>query len=269
MQAKAFNPQIFLEALCVSIFAVLMLYLVISGKYLAYVTPRMEPYLYFAAGVMLIWAGAGLTRLFRPQHRTRTAHCLVLAVPILLLLLPHAPVSYSNLATGYLSGSPLGGLSGTSAQSGPADTGTAAGGAPAASVPQNDGGTAALTGLDAENKTIAVSNEQFTAWLSEIFIDPQKYEGYNISLTGFVFKDAETMTDTEFVPARLMMSCCVADLTPCGIICEYDKAPELETDSWVMVEGTLKIGQYQGEDEPQVLVTKVSPAEEVEGYVYP
>ncbi len=44
MRAKAFNPQIFLEFLCYSVFAGLMLYLAGSGKYLSYVTPRMAPF---------------------------------------------------------------------------------------------------------------------------------------------------------------------------------------------------------------------------------
>lgn len=70
-----------------------------------------------------------------------------------------------------------------------------------------------------------------------------------------------------------MMSCCVADLSPAGITCEYDKAPELEAGSWVTVEGTLQVGQYeyngQQYKEPQITVTKITPAEEVKDYIYP
>lgn len=75
------------------------------------------------------------------------------------------------------------------------------------------------------------------------------------------------------MPARLLMTCCVADLTPAGLICKYDKASGLEADSWVTVEGTLFIGQYEYEgkkyDDPQIHVTKITPAEAVDGYVYP
>ncbi|MDR2606439.1 MAG: DUF1980 domain-containing protein, partial [Oscillospiraceae bacterium] len=100
-QPKAFNPQIFLEFLCYSIFGNLMLYLVRSGAYLSYVTPRMKPYLYFTAIIMLIWACIGLSRLFRPQHKVRSNHCFVLAIPILLLLLPHSPISLADISGSY------------------------------------------------------------------------------------------------------------------------------------------------------------------------
>jgi putative membrane protein len=70
-----------------------------------------------------------------------------------------------------------------------------------------------------------------------------------------------------------MMTCCVADLSLTGVVCKYDRASQLEQESWVTVEGTLFIGEYEFDgqkyNEPQIEVTKVVPAEAVEGYVYP
>lgn len=293
-QAKAFNPQVFLEFLCYSVFAGLMLYLVSSGKYLTYVTPRMKPYLYFTAIVMGIWALAALGRLFRPQHRVRSMHCFMLALPILLLLLPHTPLSASELAGNYISWNVFPSQSGKSSYGSPqkqspsgdygynatADIpaedpsggGNAPGDDPSATAPPENGYTAYLNGLDAVNKKITVSNDDFGLWLSEIYFNMEKYEGYTIVITGFVFKDPEIFKEDEFVPARLMMSCCVADLSPVGLRCKYDKASELKAESWVTVEGNLFMGQYEYEgtnyDDPQIAVTKTTPAEAVEDYVY-
>ncbi|SDG30050.1 hypothetical protein [Desulfosporosinus hippei] len=54
------------------------------------------------------------------------------------------------------------------------------------------------------------------------------------------------------------------------MICNYAKAAELKTDSWVTVEGTLFIGKHiynnVAYDDPQISVTKITPAEEVKGY---
>jgi len=313
MQAKAFNPQIFLEFLCYSVFGGLVLYLVRSGKYLSYVTPRMEPYLYFTAIVMGIWALAGLGRLFRPQHRVRSAHCFVLAIPILLLLLPHSPLRTSDLSGNYIiggnafSGQSLYGAPQKQAPSGdsgfnaatgiptkdPAESSTEPADDPSATTPPEDSISdsidttfpdaqtngpedeylADLPGLDVPNKKITVSNDDFGLWFSEIYRNMEKYEGYTVVMTGFVFKDPEILKENEFVPARPMMSCCVADLAPAGLLCIYDKASELKAESWVTVEGTLFIGQYEYDgvkyDDPQLTVTKITPAEEVEGYVYP
>ncbi|KPU43864.1 hypothetical protein OXPF_25690 [Oxobacter pfennigii] len=314
MQAKAFNPQVFLEFLCYCLFGGLMLHLVNSRKYLSYVTPRMEPYLYFTAIVMLIWACVGLFRLFRPQHIVRSTHCFVLAVPILLLLLPHSPLSSSELSGSYTGGNTFSNRAGQSskvlpqnqAPSGNLSLGATAvipaedpaGSSPDApssiggiDMPSEDTGSAGaaipdtqagvpdevysadLPGLDAENRKITVSNDDFGVWLSEIYINMERYEGYTVVMTGFVFKDPNILNDDEFVPARLTMSCCVADLAPAGLLCKYDKASELKKDSWITVEGTLFIGQYEFDgqkyDDPQINVTKITPAEAVEGYVYP
>jgi putative membrane protein len=300
MRAKAFNPQIFLEFLCYSVFAGLMLYLAGSGKYLSYVTPRMAPYLYFTAIVMGIWAFAALGRLFRPQHKVRSAHCFVLVIPILLFLLPHNPMSASNLSGSYVGGSAFSASTGQSsygsssqqypsedsglnaATSMPAEdpmkSGTDTTGGDSGmidgqtGVPEDEYSTG-LPGLDVTNKKITVSNDDFGMWFSEIYLNMQIYEGYTVVMTGFVFKDSDFLKEDEFVPARLMMTCCVADLAPAGLLCKYDKVSELETDSWVTVEGTLFIGEYeyngQVYDDPQISVTKITPAEEVEGYVYP
>lgn len=324
MRMKAFNAQVFLEFLCYSVFAALILHLADSGKYLNYVTPRMKPYLYFTAAIMLIWVCLGLKRLFRPQHKIRSVHCLVLAVPILLLVLPHSPISASDLSSGYSGGNVLSGLSGKNPYSvtgsapktqvpsdswpeaGPSDDQPAdiagpdipeevpaADGLPESSgtadspdatasdsqdgnVPdssdntQGDDSILKEYGLKTENNMITIGDDEFYPWLAEIYTNMEKYDGYKIKVKGFVFKDAETMKANEFVPARLLMSCCVADLVPCGIICEYDKAPELKEDTWITVEGIIRISEYEGQPEPQIMVTKISPAEKPEQeYIYP
>ncbi|MDR1615662.1 MAG: TIGR03943 family protein [Syntrophomonadaceae bacterium] len=290
-QARAFNPQVFWEFLCYSVFAALIFYLVSSGKYLFYVTPRMEPYLYFTAILMGIWALAGLGRLFRPQYKVRFAHCFVLIVPILLLSIPHAPVSSANFSGqnyfGASSQQTIFGGSGFDNGSGnPQNKSIAESGLPPedagsegsvvfddqSAMPEGEYDTY-LPGFNATRKKITVSNNDFGIWSSEIYTNMKKYEGYAIAMTGFVFKDPEILMDDEFVIARLMMSCCVADLSPTGLLCKYDQSSGLKTESWVNIEGTLFIGQYEYEgqryEDPQILVTSITPAEEVKGYVYP
>lgn len=314
MQARAFNPQIFLEFFCYCFFGGLMFHLVRSGKHLSYVTPRMEPYLYFTAIIMLIWACTSLFRLFRPQHKVRSAHCFVLAIPVLLLLLPHRPLSTSDFSGNYVGGNTFSsqtGQYGTPPKQAPSsnsgingsisapteepttsntDPSSAIGNdlpsevrAPTESIDSaipntqgdvpNENYSTNLPGLDVVNKKITVSNDDFGMWLSEIYMDMEKYEGYTVVMTGFVFKDPEILKEDEFVPARLMMSCCVADLAPAGLLCKYDKVSELPKDAWVTIEGTLFIGKYEyGDtsfDDPQINVTIITPADAVEGYVYP
>lgn len=285
MSAKLFNPQVFLEFLCYSVFSGLIFFLVKSGKYLSYVAPRMEPYLYFLSIVMGIWALMALGRLFRPQHKIRSAHCFILVIPILLLLLPHKPLSASDFSGNYASGNALPGPSDNSSyvtqnSQTPSDNSnlttednTDSPEGSAQTEPSEDEYYTNLPGLDTSNKKITISNDDFGLWYYELYANIKKYDGYTIIMTGFVFKDPSILAENEFVPARLIMSCCVADLTPGGIVCRYDKIPELNQGDWVTVEGSLFIGKYEYNgttfDEPQVNVTKITPAQEVKGYVYP
>ena len=63
----------------------------------------------------------------------------------------------------------------------------------------------------------------FTPGLRELSSKPERFEGYTITMTGFVYHDSKFMSDNEFIPARLVMSCCVAAIValPGGIICKY------------------------------------------------
>lgn len=304
MRAKQLNLQVLLESMCCAFFGAMLVYLTESGRYLSYVTPRMKPYLYFAAAVMLLWTGVGLFRVFQPRHKVRAAHCFVLAIPMLLLVLPHDILDASNLAGNYLAGNTF---QGQTVQSG-APGAQIASAAPAAgngessrgldsaseigqsdrqadAVPQTEQTepgsealirqetTADTPGLDEANKNIVISNDHFSMWLTKLYMEMERYEGYTVTVTGFVYNDPALFKEDEFVAARLMMSCCVADLAPAGLMCKYNNASELQQDTWVTVEGVLLIGQYeyggQVYDDPQLQVTKITPAQTVEGYVYP
>ena len=56
------DKQALVECICYLLFAFALLYLVLSGRYLQYVTPRMKPYLLFAAVVLLVWARTAIDR---------------------------------------------------------------------------------------------------------------------------------------------------------------------------------------------------------------
>ncbi len=73
----------------------------------------------------------------------------------------------------------------------------------------------------------------------ELSSKPERFEGYTITMTGFVYHDSKFMSDNEFIPARLVMSCCVADVVPGGIICKYDKSDQLQNDAWITVTGKI------------------------------
>lgn len=320
MRGKKINPQALIEILCYLIFSFIIIYFVISNKYLSYVTPRMKPYLIFTSVVMAIWAFRGFRRLYIPQHILRTAHCYVLLLPILLLLIPHKTIGVSDLKTGYVNRSNINNAITTrpdyNSNNGLNDLSKNVIGEqntikeqntienkniidePNTIIDQNkikdqnivvgqntveDQNTIVdqnnlkemnnvrnLSGLDADNKKIVISDEEFYQWLTEIFTNMNQYVGYRVAIKGFVFKDDPELKDNEFLASRFMMSCCTADLVPCGIVCQYEQLSALKADTWITVEGIIHIGEYLGEDEPQITVTSISEAKKPkEEYIYP
>ena len=109
----------------------------------------------------------------------------------------------------------------------------------------------------------------FAALAGFFYTDIEQLEGFQVTMTGQVYKNTPVMADNEFVPARLVMACCVADLSPCGLFCTYGNVSELESDSWVTVTGILYGEQYKGQEEPRLRVTSVVPAKPIEGYIFP
>lgn len=127
-----------------------------------------------------------------------------------------------------------------------------------------------LKGFDDHNKTIQVDDDQFYDWITTIFADQNKYLGYTIAINGMVFKDPTFMKPNQFVPSRLLMSCCVADTVPAGLIASYSDVNKLNPGDWVKVTGKLVIGEYNGQKGPIIEVEKIEAAKKPNNeYIYP
>lgn len=287
---KKLNSQAALECGCFTFFAFLLLYLTASGKYLFYVTPKMAPYLYFTSAIMLIWAASRLPLLFRPQHRIRAAHCLVLVVPALFLLLPHSTVSaiqasdytagkLTNASVSATSDSAINPEASDNLQSNSEDSNSAAvpetsgesSSADADDSAQYDNSLIEQYGLKREaDGSIQISDPEFYPWILEINTNMRRYEGATVTMKSFVLKDDEWMAQDEFLGARLLMYCCAADLTPCGILCKYEDTSTLQNNAWVTICGVIHVVKFLNEDTPEIIVNKITAADKPEDeYVYP
>ena len=119
------------------------------------------------------------------------------------------------------------------------------------------------------NETIIMDSDNYVRWIQELYENIENYNGKEIQVTGFVFKD-EQFDDNEFVPARMMMVCCAADMQPIGLLCRYENATELKSDIWIRVHGTIVKGEFKGSVIPVIKAEKVENTEKPEfDYVYP
>lgn len=280
------NIEAMIEGICCLFFSAMIGYLAYSGKYLLFVTPRMKPYLYFASVIMLLWAGSCFIKIGKPKYRLHVKRCLVLILPLMAMVLPYGALSagsaqavYSNTASRKVSGDKKTAeepnKDGTGSSPSPAETentqkaqdadagqDTTAG----QSASQDERQTPLPSGLDEAAKIITVSDKEFYQWLKELSYYPEKYEGYTVHMHGTIYRN-ETMAENEFAVTRLAMSCCVADLSPCGLLCFWDGAKNLEQDTWVNVTATYHYDQQKGMKLTVNGMEDAEPAEEK--YVYP
>jgi putative membrane protein len=281
------NLEALVESLCYLIFGIMLLRLTLTGAYLSYVTPRMKPYLIGLSILMLFWALVNGKNILRPKYKSRVKRCLVLIIPILLLAVPPSSLAAGAMVKG-ISGSnlttPLGG-SGIKPEETvqspeeyayyvqedlekPEDAWEENQDQEAGETTDNQ--TKALppglNGLDQEAKTITISDEDFSPWVTEFGTNPEKYDGYTVTMKGFVYLDLEDKKENEFALVRLSMWCCSADLSPMGLITEYKGSFTAKENDWITVTGTLQVKDGYATLIAEKMETAEKPLEE---YVYP
>lgn len=280
LRGKGLNLEALTESASYLIFGALLVRLTISGTYLNYVTPRMKPYLYGLSVLMFFWAAVSIRNLFRPRYKSRIKRCMVLILPILLLAVPPSSPAAGAMVKGGA------GIS----RSTPVDTTQASDeyayyGQDTLEKPEDtleeeqnyesqetQPDTQAktpppgLNGLNKDTKTITISDEDFSPWITELSNHPEAYDGYTVTLKGFVYLDLEDKKENEFAVVRLSMWCCSADLAPMGLVAVSNGKLPWGENSWITVTGKLAVKDGYGTLEAEKIEAAEKPSEE---YVYP
>jgi putative membrane protein len=292
LRGKGMNIQALTESVCDLIFGILLFRLTVTGAYLSYVTPRMKPYLYGLSAVMVLWAGVGAFRVFRPKYKARLFHCLVLGIPILVLAVPPAPPAgsaaiknYSSSSIPGLSFEPAGNGYESSSEQETAEfnyyedeteaeqpdysagyDGNAEDGQQAQTQQPELLKGAGLNGIDKEARTITIADDDYYAWMTELGAYADQYQGYTVTMKGFVFLDLEDRQENEFALVRLSMWCCSADMAPMGLMAYDLKGQGFKENDWVTVTGKLSVKDGYPTIEAETMVAAEKPQQE---YVYP
>jgi len=285
------NIEAALRILILLGFAVFFSSLVQSGRIQLYVNPRILPSLKLGIQAMVLIALFTLKDVFRPQGSVRIVPYLFFIIPLILaFLLPARSMNSSTMSLGDIAIIPQGKQSSSvagpkSVQRGPS---VKDGGQDAAEkgsdsdnpgkVEVNSSNYEALASLATQpadrrlklqNDMVVMDDGNYFRWLKEIYDNMETYRGKKIEVVGFVFKDKQVKAN-EFVPARLLMTCCTADLQTVGMLCRYDNAKSLARDAWVKVTGTIKIIDYKGVKIPVIVADSIVNADKPENeYVYP
>ena len=124
--------------------------------------------------------------------------------------------------------------------------------------------------LPLQDGRIIMDDDTFSMWLTELYTKLDKWVGTEITAVGSVWKDSELFEPHDFALARMMMSCCAADMQPVGLLAQWSGAQELTDGEWVEITGTLSKKPYKAGFDPYIIAASVKkidpPGRE---YIYP
>lgn len=241
MKKQGFDAAAYIEVICYFLMSLILFFIVKEEIYLHYVTAKMKGYLYFSSGVFFIWGVIAIPRIRVAKYKKEAGHCLVLVILIVLLLLPNKTLTGVEGIGEYIGASAIGLIEGHSSSTASDSMDTTQQGY-------------SLSGLDTIHKKIEVTDATYFMWITELFSNCTKYEGYEISFEGRIYKNEKMNAKNEFATVRLLMSCCAVDIIPYGPVCEGIDVTRLEENTWVTVEGRITCRQGGKEMEPCIRV---------------
>lgn len=117
---------------------------------------------------------------------------------------------------------------------------------------------------------IVMDDDNFAQWLTELYTKPDVWAGKKITASGSVWKDGALFEKDEFALARMMMTCCAADMQPVGVLAQWSDVQALTDGEWIEVTGTLSKKTYKDSFDPLIIVEtikKIAPPQRE--YIYP
>jgi uncharacterized repeat protein (TIGR03943 family) len=89
---------------------------------------------------------------------------------------------------------------------------------------------------------------------------PAEFEGQPATVVGFVYRD-ERFAEGQFLLARFVLSCCVADAAPVGLVVQTPEAGALPADQWLEVSGRFAPGALGDEKLPVLIPEEIKAIE--------
>ncbi len=270
---KKLNWECFAQITILLILDGLLFVTLITDRMKYYVHPRIEKYVWLAVAALVLIVLSLLPMLFKPKHKINLLPCIILLVPIMsgFTLDYSAPTGTVGIQS--ISSSPVqdnqaaeqeqvvSEISGNDTLQSD-DTGLGeyedSQSDPAALTDDDTG----LGTFNAEGDFITVSDDDYARWYMDAYENPKKYEGKTIKLKGLVFRGEGFGTD-EFVPARMYMACCAADLSPVGFMCKSSEAGKFKNNEWVYVTAKIKVEYEKNMNAtvPVLYAQTIAPAE--------
>lgn len=93
--------------------------------------------------------------------------------------------------------------------------------------------------------------------LTKLTEEVEKFKGKTVLTEGLVYK-GEDLPAGYILVFRFLVTCCIADAQPVGVLVACPNAADLENDDWVRVVGRFDTGDIEGEEAPFIKATAVT-----------
>lgn len=122
--------------------------------------------------------------------------------------------------------------------------------------------------FDVKADVIRIDPKDYGIWYIDVMDKEDRYKDKVVEFTGMVLKSPE-FPKNYFVPGRMAMTCCEADMTFLGFVCKAREARNLETGKWVKVRAQIKYEFWQDYDGvgPVLYAESVEPTAEIKEIV--
>lgn len=97
---------------------------------------------------------------------------------------------------------------------------------------------------DLNADVVEIGPDAYGIWYIDCMDKPDRYRGKVVEFTGMVLK-SKNFPKNYFVPGRMAMTCCEADMTFLGYVCKAREARLLETKQWVKVRARIEYEEWQ------------------------
>ncbi|WP_461672983.1 TIGR03943 family putative permease subunit [Priestia megaterium] len=115
---------------------------------------------------------------------------------------------------------------------------------------------------------ISINDTDYIPVMNIIENNTDQFVGKKIEVSGFVYRE-KGFKDNQFVVARFGISCCAADASVYGLLSTLENASTLKKDTWVHIKGIIQKTTYNEENVPYIQVQQIESIDQPDNpYVY-
>lgn len=120
--------------------------------------------------------------------------------------------------------------------------------------------------------SLSVDTRTFTMedWVGALSADPnpRDYVGKRVIVSGLIVHSSASVPPGYVMVLRYLVTCCIADARPVGLVVRDTSHGSLPDNQWVTVSGTMGIASYQGQQITVVEPRHIQPTKSQSPYIY-